>query len=152
MREVNSDTDLPPVFYCKPVNEKGGTRHASDCNHCSSFVLQLKGKQHTKDRKPGNHQDHFRCTITFGFFGKLHQYEDECHIKKAESDNLKRQEAERQRNQTPSKTPKNGDKWVHTRVQQQQRTQHTNTRATFWYYTANTCTAQNHQSKQTNQH
>ena len=33
--------------------------------------------------------------------------EDECHIKKRESDKLKRQEAERQKTQTPTKNPQN---------------------------------------------
>ena len=56
------------------------------------------------------HQDHFRCTITCGYCGKRRHYEDECHIKKRESDNLKRQEAERQKTQTPTKNPQNGDK------------------------------------------
>ena len=56
------------------------------------------------------HQDHFRCTITRGYCGKRRHYEDECHIKKRESDKLKRQEAERQKTQTPTKNPQNGDK------------------------------------------
>ena len=55
------------------------------------------------------HQDHFRCTITCGYCGKGRHYEDECHIKKRESDKLKRQEAERQKTQTPTKNPQNGD-------------------------------------------
>ena len=57
-----------------------------------------------------NHQDHFRCTITCGFCGKRRDHEDDCHIIKREVDKLKRQEAEREKNQTPSNTPKNGDK------------------------------------------
>ena len=56
------------------------------------------------------HQDHFRCTITCGYCGKRRQYEDECHIKKRETDKLKRQEAERQKTQTPTKNPQHGDK------------------------------------------
>ena len=56
------------------------------------------------------HQDHFRCTITCGYCGKRRHYEDKCHIKKRESDKLKRQEAERQKNQTPTRNPQNGDK------------------------------------------
>ena len=35
---------------------------------------------------------------------------DECHIKQRESDKHKRQEAERQKGQTPTTTPQNGDK------------------------------------------
>ena len=56
------------------------------------------------------HQDHFTCTITCGYCGKRHHYEDECHIKKRESDKHKRQETERQKAQTPPRTPQNGDK------------------------------------------
>ena len=55
-------------------------------------------------------QDHFRCTITCGYCGKRRHYEDECHIKKRESDNLKRQEAECQKTQTPTRNPPSGDK------------------------------------------
>ena len=42
--------------------------------------------------------------------GKRRHYEDECHLKKRESDKHKRLEAERQKTQTPSRTPQNGDK------------------------------------------
>ena len=56
------------------------------------------------------HQDHFRCTITSGYCGKHRHYEDECHIKKRESDKLKGQEAERQKTQTLTRNPPNGDK------------------------------------------
>ena len=56
------------------------------------------------------HQDHFRCTITCGYCGKRRHYEDECHIKKRESSKLKRQEAERQKTQTPARNPPSGDK------------------------------------------
>ena len=56
------------------------------------------------------HQDHFRCTITCGYCGKCCHYEDECHIKKRESDKLKRQEAERQKTQTPARNHPNGGK------------------------------------------
>ena len=56
------------------------------------------------------HQDHFRCIITCGYCGKRRHYEDECHIKKRESDTLKPQEAERQKTQTPTRNHQNGDK------------------------------------------
>ena len=110
MNEVKPDAGTPPLFYCKPVNDKGGSCHALDCDHRSSFMLQMKRQQHSKDGKTVTHQDHFRCTITCGYCGKRRHYEDECHIKKRESDKLKRQEAERQKNQTPTRTPQNGDK------------------------------------------
>ena len=110
MNEVNPDTGTPPLFYCKPVNDRGGACHASDCDRRSSCMLQMKRQQHTKGGKPVTHQDHFRCTITCGYCGKRRHYEDECHIKKPESDKLKRQEAERQKTQTPTRNPPNGDK------------------------------------------
>ena len=108
--EVKPDAGTPPLFYCKPVNDKGGPCHASDCDLRSGCMLQMKRQQHTKDGKPVTHQDHFRCTITCGYCGKRRHYEDECHIKKRESDKLKRQEAQRQKTQTPARNPPNGDK------------------------------------------
>ena len=70
----------------------------------------MKRQQHCKDGKTVTHQDHFRCTFSCGYCGKRRHYEDECHIEKRESDKLRRQEAERQKNQTPTRTPQNGDK------------------------------------------
>ena len=108
MNEVPTDAGTPPLFYCRPVNDKGGPCHASDCDLRSGCMLQMKRQQHTKDGKTVTHQDHFRCTITCGYCGKRRHYEDECHIRKRESDKLKRQEAERQK--TPARNPPNGDK------------------------------------------
>ena len=110
MNEVKPDAGTPPLFYCKPVNDKGGPCHATDCDHRSSCMLQMKRQQHSKAGKTVTHQNHFRCTITCSYCGKHRHYEDECHIKKRESDKLKRQEAERQKNQTPTRKPQNGDK------------------------------------------
>ena len=110
MNEVKPDSGTPPLFYCKPVNDKGGPCHAPDCDHRSSCMLQMKRQQHSKDGKTVTHQDHFRCTGTCGYRGKCRHYEDQCHIKKRESDKRKRQEAERQKNQTPTRNPQNGDK------------------------------------------
>ena len=81
MNEVKPETGTPPLFYCKPVNDKEGPRHAPDCDLRSGCMPQLKRQQHTKDGKTVTHQDHFRCTITCGYCGKRRQYEDECHIK-----------------------------------------------------------------------
>ena len=106
MNEVKPDAGTPPLFYSKPVNDKGGPCHAPDFDHRSSCMLQMKQQQHTKDGKTVTHQDHFRCTITCGYRGKRRHYEHKCHIKKRESDKLKRQEAERQKNQTPTRNPK----------------------------------------------
>ena len=110
MNEVKPDAGTPPLFYSKPVNDRGGPCHAPDCDHRSSCMLQMKRQQHSKDGKTVTHQDHFRCTITCGHCGKGCHYKDECHIKKRERDELKRQEAERQKNQTPTRDPQNGDK------------------------------------------
>ena len=107
MNDVKPDAGTSPLFYCKPVNDKGGPCHAPDCDHRSSCMLQMKGQQHSNDGKTVTHQDHFRCTITCG---KRCHYEDKCHIKKGEGSNLKRQEAERKKNQTPTRNPQNGDK------------------------------------------
>ena len=110
MNEVKPEAGTPPLFYCKPVNDKGGPCHAPDCDHRSGCMLQMKRQQHTKDGKTVTHQDHFRCTISCGCCGKRRRYAEECHIKKRESDKHKRQEAERQKTQTPTRTPQNGDK------------------------------------------
>ena len=110
MNEVKPEAGTPTLFYCKPVNDKGGPCHAPDCDHRSGCVLRLKRQQHTNDGKAVPHQDHFRCTITCGYCGKGRHYEVECHIKKRESDKHKPQEAERQKAQTPFRTPQNGDK------------------------------------------
>ena len=110
MSEVKPETGAPPLFYCKPVNDDGGPCHALDCDHRSGCVLQVKRQQHTKDGKTVTHHDHFRCTITCGYCGKPCHYEDECRIKKRESDKHKRQEAQRQKLQTPTRTPQNGNK------------------------------------------
>ena len=110
MNEVKPEAGTPPLFYCKPVNDKGGPCHAPECEHRSGCMLQMKRQQHTKVRKTVTHQDHFRCTITCGYCGKRCHYEDECRIKKGESDKHKRQEAERQKTETTTRTPQNGDK------------------------------------------
>ena len=110
MNEVKLEASVPRLFYCKPVNDKGGPCHAPECDKRSGCMLQLKRQQHTKDGTTVKNQNHFRCSITCGFCGKHRHYEDECHIKKRKSDGLKRQEAERKKSQTPSKAPKNGDK------------------------------------------
>ena len=110
MNELKPEAGTAPLFYCKPVNDKGGPCHAPDCDHRSSCMLQMKRQQHTKDGKTVTHQDHFRWTITCGYCDKHRHHKDECHIKKRENDKHKQQEAEGQRTQTPTRTPQNGDK------------------------------------------
>ena len=70
MKEVKPERGTPSLFYCKPVNDKGGPCHASDCDHSSGCMLQLKRQQHTKDGRTVTHQDHFRCTISCCYCGK----------------------------------------------------------------------------------
>ena len=60
-------------------------------------MFDLKRTQKTKDRQEVKHQDHPRCTITCGFRGKRRYYEDECHIKRPESEKLKKAEEERRK-------------------------------------------------------
>ena len=67
MNEVKPETGTPPLFYCKPINDKGGPCHALDCDHRTGCMLQLKRQQHTKDEKTVTDQDHFRCTIVCGY-------------------------------------------------------------------------------------
>ena len=110
MNEVKPEAGTPPLFFCKPVNDKGRPCHAPDCDLRSSCMLQMKRQQHTKDGRAVTHQDHFRCTITCGYCGKRRHYKDKCHTKKRESDKHKRQEAERQKTQTPTRIPQNWDK------------------------------------------
>ena len=110
MSEVELEAGVPPLFYCKALNDKGGPCHAHDCDHRSGCVLQLKRQQHNKDGTTVTHQDHFRCTNTSGYCGNRGHYEDKCHLKKRENDKHKRQEAERLKAQTPPRTPQNGVK------------------------------------------
>ena len=106
----------PNLFYCQPTDDKGGPCHAPDCDGRSSCMLQLRRTQKTKDGQEVKHQDHFRCTITCGYCGKRRHYEDECHIKRRESEKLKKAEEERRKNagkggggSTPGGTPGGGN-------------------------------------------
>ena len=76
INEVKPESVTPLLFYCKPINDKGGPCHAPGCDHHSGCVLQLKGQQHTKYGKTVTNHDHFRCTITCGYCGKHCHYED----------------------------------------------------------------------------
>ena len=88
----------PNRFYCRPTDDKGGPCHAPDCDGRSACMLQLKRTQKTKDGQEVKHQDHFRCTMTCGYCGKRRHYEDECHIKRRESEKLQKAEEERRKN------------------------------------------------------
>ena len=106
----------PNLFYCQRTDDKGGPCHAPDCDGRSSCMLQLRQTQKTKDGQEVKHQDHLRCTITCGYCGKRRHYEDECHIKRRESEKLKKAEEERRKNagkggggSTPGGTPGGGN-------------------------------------------
>ena len=100
LNKVKREAGVPSLFYCKPVNDKGGGAcQSSDSDHCSGCMLQLKRQQLTKNGKSVNHQDPFRFTITCKVCRKRPPYEDECHIKRRESGKPRHQEAERQTNQ-----------------------------------------------------
>ena len=70
----------------------------ADCDWRSACMLQL---QEVKQ------QDHFCCTITFGYCGKRRHYEEECHIKRRESEKLKKTEEKRRKSAGKGK-PKGG--------------------------------------------
>ena len=106
----------PNRLYCQPTYNKGRPCHAPDCDGCSSCMLQLRRTQKTKDGQEVKHQDHLRCTITCGYCGKRRHYEDECHIKRRESEKLKKAEEELRKNagrggggSTPGGTPGGGN-------------------------------------------
>ena len=88
----------PNLFYCRPTDDKGGPCHAPDCDGESACMPQLKRTQKINGGQEIKHQDHFRCTITCGYCGIRRHYEDECHIKRRESEKLKKAEEERRKN------------------------------------------------------
>ena len=87
----------PNLFYCRATDDKGGPCHAPYCDGRSACMLQLKRMQKTKDGREVKHQDHFRCTITCRFRGKRRYYEDDCHIKRRDSEKLNKAEEERRK-------------------------------------------------------
>ena len=108
MNEVKPETGTPPLFYCKPVNDKGGPCHAPDCDHRSGCMLQLKRQPHTNDWKTVTHQDHYTCTITCGYCGKHRHYEDECYIKKRERDKHNGRKLNARKPKHPPELPRMG--------------------------------------------
>ena len=88
----------PNLFYCRPTTHKGGPCHVPDYDGGNACMLQLQRKQKTKDGQEVKYEDRFRCTITCGCCGKRRHYEDECHIKRRESEKLKKAEEERRKN------------------------------------------------------
>ena len=58
-------------------------------------MLELQRKQKTKDSLEVKHQDHFRCMITCRYCGKRRHYEDECLIKRRESQEHRKAEEQK---------------------------------------------------------
>ena len=132
MNEVKPEIGTPPLFYCKPVNDKGGPCHAPDCDHCSGCMLQLKRQQHTKDGKTVTHQDHFRCTITCGYCGKCRHYEDECHIKNQRVTNTNGRRLNTRRPKQPPELPRMGIRVVKEEAREVARVETPTPRGAHW--------------------
>ena len=78
----------PNLFYCRPT----------DCDGRSACMLQLKRTQKIKDGQEVKHEDRFRCMITCRLCSKRRHYEDECHIKRPESEKLEKAEEQGRKN------------------------------------------------------
>ena len=98
----------PNLFYCRSTDDKGGPCNAPDYDGRSGFMLQLKRTQKTKDGQEVEHQDHFWCTKTCGYCGKRRHYADECHIKRCESEKLKKAEEAQRKNAGRGGKPERG--------------------------------------------
>ena len=98
----------PNLFYRRPTDDKGGPCHAPDCDWRIECIFQRKRKQKTKDGQEVKHQDHFRCTIRCGYCSKRRGDEDESHIKRRESEKLKKAEEERRKNAGKGGRPEGG--------------------------------------------
>ena len=71
-------------------------------------MLQMQRKQKTKDGQKVKHQDRSRCTITCRHCGKRRHNEKECHMKRRESEKLKKAEEERRKNAGKGKRERGG--------------------------------------------
>ena len=98
----------PNLFYCCPMDDKGGPCHAPSCDGRSACMLQLKCTQKTKDGHEVKHQDHFCWTKTCGYCGKRRHYENYGHIKRRESEKLKKAEQQRRKNAGKGGKPEGG--------------------------------------------
>ena len=112
MNEVKPESCTPPLYYCNPVNDKGGPCHAPDCDYRTGCMLQLKRQQHTKNGETVTDQDHFRCTITCGYCGKCRHYEDGCHIKNARVTNTNGRRPNARQPKHPAELPRMGTRVV----------------------------------------
>ena len=88
----------PNLFYCRPTDDKGGPCHAPDFDGRSACMLQLNRMQKTKDGQEVKHQAPFPSSMTCGYCGKRRHFEDKCHIKRGESEKMKKAEEERRKN------------------------------------------------------
>ena len=90
----------PNFVYCHPTEDKGRPCHLDARSAC---MLLLQRKQKTKDGQEVIHEDHFRCTETLRILRQGWPNEDECHIKRRDSETLKKAEGERGKNAGKSK-------------------------------------------------
>ena len=68
------------LFRCDAGDEQGCPLHAPGCDQRNCFVVQRK-KQKSNTGGKAKMPDHYRCTITCAFCGKMKHYEDECYHK-----------------------------------------------------------------------
>ena len=81
-------SNVQDLFSCDARDERGFLLQAPDCEQRDCFVVQGK-KQETNSGGKAKMLDHYRCTITFAFSGKVKHYEDECYHKQRLSAKLK---------------------------------------------------------------
>ena len=80
--------NVKELFWCDTIDEHGHLQHAPDCEQRDCFVVQGKRQETNTGAKP-KLPDHYRCTITCAFCGKMKHYEDECYHKQRLSAKLK---------------------------------------------------------------
>ena len=85
-------SNVQDLFWCDARDEQGRLLHAPDCDQRDCFVVQGK-KQETNTGGKAKLPDHYRCTITCAFCGKMKHYEDECYHKQRLSAKLKTENA-----------------------------------------------------------
>ena len=68
-------SNVQDLFWCDAGDEQGCLPHAPDCDQRDCFVVQGK-KQETNTGGKAKLPDHYRCTITCAFCGKMKYYED----------------------------------------------------------------------------
>ena len=93
-----------------PSNGKGAPNlcHSPDCDGWITCMPQLQHKQKTKDGQEVKQLDHFCCMIPCGYCGKVWHYDNECHIKRCESEKFKKAREEWGTNAAKGKPERGG--------------------------------------------